>query len=85
MSADVTARALASHSSMSAGMRFLGAVERFAKIFEGVETLDGWQRAICSLGRECRDQYLSLALMGEALKFWYGEAGIVLEKELRKF
>ena len=71
----MTARALASDPSMSAGMSFLGTVVRFGKIFEGVETLNGWQRAICSLGQECRDQYMSLALMGEALKSSMGRLG----------
>ena len=68
-------RSLASGPSQSTAGEFLDLVSRFGESFAKHETLGGWQRAISSLGRECRDQFGSLALLGEALKFSRGRLG----------
>ena len=68
-------RGLASVSGVSSVGRFQSAFLRFGELFAKHETLGGWQRAISSLGRECHDQYGTLALLGEALKSSRGRLG----------
>ena len=65
---DPPARALAMTENVSTAESFRCAVARFAEAFAEHETLGGWQRAIATLGRECQNQFGTLALLGEALK-----------------
>ena len=68
-------RALATGGKVSAAECFQSSVSRFGEAFAKHETLVGWQRAIGSLGRECQDQYGTLALLGEARKSSRGRLG----------